>query len=167
MSHVPVWFSERVLKWFPQYQRVVWAGLVGLCQMTVGTVVRSGGCWCMILCARGRGNTWWEPFHRPVPRTLEEYHFITSKGLSLDLACHMYPCGLVNLYWSCQHVISTLSKGSLSWFSRIMSDDYWYFGAFRGLLVHDSVCKRSGLYMMRAISQTCSENSWGTSFHNI
>ena len=50
--------------------------------MTIGTVVRSGGCWCMVLCAR----------------TLEEHHFITSKGLSLDLACHMYPCGLANLY---------------------------------------------------------------------
>ena len=153
--------------WFPTISKGSLSWFSGLCQMTIDTLVRSGGCWCMILCAIGRGNTWWEPFHRPVPRTPEEHHFITSKGLSLDLACHMYRCGLVNLYWSCQHVISTLSKGSLNWFSRIMSDDYWYCNAFRGLLVHGSLCKRSGQYMMRTISQTCSENSWGTSLHNI
>ena len=50
------------------------------------------------LFKKDQSNTWREPFHRPVPRTLEEHHFITSNGLSLDLACHMYPCGLANLY---------------------------------------------------------------------
>ena len=148
-----MWFSELAIMRFLHAWMVVWMGLVRL------LLVR----WCMILCARGRGSTWWEPFHRPVPRTLEEHHFITSKGLSLDLACHMYPCGLMNLP-SC---VSTCLNGRLNWLSCMMSDYYWYFSAFSRLLVHDSVCNRSGQYMMRTISQTCSENTWGTSFYNI
>ena len=163
MSHVSVWFHELAIMRFPHAWMVVRIRWVVLCQISIGTSVRSAGCWCMILCAIGWGNTWWEPFHRPVPRTLEEHHFITSKGLSLDL--HVTCIRVVS--WTCHHAFSTCLNGSSNSLSYIMSDYCWYFGAFSRLLVHDSVCKRSGQYMMRTISQTCSENSWGTSFHNI
>ena len=40
-----------------------------------------------VVGCNSRDGTWLKPFHRPVPRTLEEPSFITSKGLSL--ACLM------------------------------------------------------------------------------
>ena len=101
ISHVSMWFSELAIMWFSHAWMVDWIGWVVWCQITIGTSVRSAGCWCMILCAIGRGNTWWEPFHRPVPRTLEEHHFITSKGLSLDL--HVTCIRVVS--WTCHHAI--------------------------------------------------------------
>ena len=95
--------------------------------------------WIMVV---GDG-TWWKPFHRPVPRTRGEHYFITSKGLSLACFMCLVHLSMYLLAGMLEHVYCIGRQWAWGWL------------------------QQPGRRVMKTISQTCSENSWGTSFHNI
>ena len=78
-----------------------------------------GGC-------NSRDGTWWKPFHRPVPRTLEEHYFITSKGL--NLACLMCLVHLSMHLLTCLDYLVVLFGVQLM--RMILYIDIWYINIY-------------------------------------